>query len=81
MPLVWCRYQLYGTKTLWLYPPQLTGCCLHGSSRFDNGAIVSSVNPFVVPETGAESHPHGGASKRLVVESPWSQFTSECQRF
>jgi P-type Cu+ transporter len=23
----------------------------------------------------------GGESKRLVVESPWSQFTSECQRF
>jgi hypothetical protein len=22
-----------------------------------------------------------GESKRLVVESPWSQFTSECQRF
>jgi hypothetical protein len=21
-----------------------------------------------------------GESKRLVVESPWSQFTSECQR-
>jgi hypothetical protein len=26
---------------------------------------------------GADS----GESKRLVVESPWSQFTSECQRF
>jgi hypothetical protein len=23
----------------------------------------------------------GGESKRLVVESPWSQLTSECQRF
>jgi hypothetical protein len=22
-----------------------------------------------------------GESKRLVVESPWSQLTSECQRF
>jgi hypothetical protein len=25
--------------------------------------------------------PGTGESKRLVVESPWSQFTSECQRF
>jgi hypothetical protein len=25
--------------------------------------------------------PSNGESKRLVVESPWSQFTSECQRF
>jgi hypothetical protein len=23
----------------------------------------------------------GGEPKRLVVESPWSQLTSECQRF
>jgi hypothetical protein len=27
------------------------------------------------------SDPAYGESKRLVVESPWSQFTSECQRF
>jgi hypothetical protein len=28
---------------------------------------------------GAAARP--GESKRLVVESPWSQCTSECQRF
>eukprot|EP01049_Picozoa_sp_SAG25_P000749 SAG25_NODE_27_length_21065_cov_19.427931_17_plen_169_part_00 len=40
------------------------------------------------PVTKAPLHPEWpagscskGASKRLVVESPWSQFTSECQRF
>ena len=39
-------FQMHGNKTLWLYPPHLTRCCLHPSSRFDNGATVSSVNPF-----------------------------------
>eukprot|EP01047_Picozoa_sp_COSAG01_P009788 COSAG01_NODE_405_length_17466_cov_554.403697_20_plen_76_part_00 len=29
----------------------------------------------------AAATPPRGESKRLVVESPWSQFTSECQRF
>jgi hypothetical protein len=33
-------------------------------------------------EEAAAGSPCGkGESKRLLVESPWSQFTSECQRF
>jgi hypothetical protein len=31
--------------------------------------------------TGTAARRRHGESKRLVVESPWSQFTGECQRF
>jgi|EP01047_Picozoa_sp_COSAG01_P105567 hypothetical protein len=33
---------------------------------------------FELPEEGPGSV---GESKRLVIEPPWLQFTSECQRF
>jgi hypothetical protein len=32
-------------------------------------------------ENNVDRSARGGESKRPVVESPWSQFTSECQRF
>jgi hypothetical protein len=50
-------------------PPKLsaglTGCIGHGPGACHGARALQAC----------------GESKRLVVESPWSQFTSECQRF
>jgi hypothetical protein len=43
----------------------------------DDGATAAAAAARQLPPPPA-GH---GESKRLVVESPWSQFTSECQRF
>jgi hypothetical protein len=40
---------------------------------------TATLVPAIVRALGAAARP--GESKRRVVESPWSQCTSECQRF
>jgi hypothetical protein len=51
------------------------------SSAFECVAALdpSAAPPVVRNATAAAAT--AGESKRLVVESPWSQLTSECQRF
>ena len=44
-------------------------------SAAERGCALVRINP------SAAECAETGASERLVVESPWSQFTSECQRF
>ena len=63
------------------------------AQRFDREALlhipsyerVIALSVRVLADTLGAERADGavidGESKRLVVESPWSQFTSECQRF
>jgi hypothetical protein len=44
----------------------------------DDAAAKAAAKATTAAAAGAQAR---GESKRLVVESPWSQFSSECQRF
>jgi hypothetical protein len=57
-----------------LEPPWREGRELHGAGTLLAGWDVDGAFDSFRAN-------HEGESKRLLVESPWLQFTSECQRF
>ena len=68
------------TVILWaalcIPPTALLGGFVQWSSAFE---CVAALDPPPVVRNATVAA--AGESKRLVVESPWSQLTSECQRF
>jgi hypothetical protein len=64
---------------------RLRGSSSSNSTTGDEGGVMQTLSEqnLVSCETDCSGCNGGfpGESKRLVVESPWSQFTSECQRF